>query len=594
MNYLRFTILSSFLICSSSWASPQDGKITVVENGLLPANVFKGDQPWTLQERMQHYGVPGVGIAVIHDSKVAWFRTYGLADRETGELAKNSTLFQAGSVSKPVAAFGALQMVEAGELSLDADVNSSLKSWKLPENEFTAGSKVTLKQLLSHTGGLTVHGFGGYAVGDEVPGVIQVLDGSGPANSAPVRVDKVPGEGYRYSGGGYTIAQLMMADASGKPFEVLMDGLLIKPTNMTQSTYQQPLPSAMLKLAAAGVLPDGTAVKGQRHTYPEMAAAGLWTTAGDLALFTIEMQRALKGESKLMSKDMAQTMTTPVDASYGLGWGIRKVGESGYFSHGGWDEGFCTQLTAHLDGGYGVVVMINSNHSDFLNEVVNAVGHTYGWEGYEAHEILPVPRKMLDEYPGRYHYNAAIPVVVTSKQGKLYLNYPGAESAELIYTGDDLFMRRQRTTPIKFTSDENVMQFNFVLGDDQYQTHRQLADDEYLPGEILDTGAHEDALAAFRVALKEHPNEESLSEDYLIGYALNSLTASPAFSIKLLQINTDLRPDSANTWDSLAFAYQQTGNKEKAMEHYRNALKRDPKFASALSALAELEKTEKE
>lgn len=590
MKYLHFSVLSLCLICSSLWASPQDGKIAAVENGLLPANVFKGDQPWTLQERMKHYGVPGVGIAVIHDSKVAWFKTYGLADRETGEAAKNSTLFQAGSVSKPVAAFGALQMVEASKLSLDVDINSLLKSWKLPDNEFTADSKVTLKQLLSHTGGLTVHGFGGYAVGDEVPDVIQVLDGSEPANSSPVRVDKAPGESYRYSGGGYTIAQLMMMDASGKPFEILMDELLIKPTNMTQSSYQQPLPSSLLKHAAAGVLRDGSAVQGKRHTYPEMAAAGLWTTAGDLAMFTIEMQNALKGESKLLSKNMAQIMTTPVDTDYGLGWSIKKVGASGYFSHGGWDQGFCTQLTAHLDGGYGVVVMINSNHPSFIDEVVNAVGHTYGWDGYEAHDILPVPKKMLNEYSGRYHYNAAIPIIVTSKQGKLFLNYPGAEAAELIYTGDDLFMRRNRPSPIKFISDEKSIQFNFVLGDDQYQSHRQLADDEYLPGEILDTGAYEDALAAFRAALKNNPDEETLSERYLNSYALNSLTESSAFSTKLLQINTDLYPDSANTWDSLAYAYQQAGNKEKAIEHFRNALKRDPEFASALKALAELVK----
>ena len=594
MNYLRFTALSLFLICSSTWASPQDGKITAVENGLLPANVFKGDQPWTLQERMQYYGVPGVGIAVIHESKVVWFKTYGLADRETGEVAKNSTLFQAGSVSKPVAAFAALQMVEAGEFPLDSDINTSLKSWKLPENEFTANSKVTLKQLLSHTGSLTVHGFGGYAVGDEVPDTTQVLDGSGPANSAPVRVDKAPGDGYRYSGGGYTIAQLMMMDASGKPFEFLMDELLIKPTKMTQSTYQQPLPPSLLKHAAAGVLPDGTAVKGKRHTYPEMAAAGLWTTAGDLALFAIEMQSALKGESKLMSKAMAKTMTTPVDSGYGLGWGIRKAGESGYFSHGGWDEGFCTQLTAHLDSGYGVVVMINSNHPAFLDEVVNAVGHTYGWDGYEAHDVLPVPEKMLNEYTGRYHYNAAIPVIVTSKQGKLFLNYPGSEAAELIYTGDNLFLRRIRPSPINFTSNEKSTQFNFVLGDGQYQSHRRLADDEHLPGEFLETGTYEDALAAFKTALKESPDEETLSENYLNGYALNSLAESPTFSTKLLQINTDLYPDSANTWDSLAYAYQQAGNNEKAIEHFRNALKRDPEFASALKALAELEKTEKE
>jgi CubicO group peptidase (beta-lactamase class C family) len=589
MNHLRFSVLSLFLICSSSWAGPQDEKITAVENGLLPANVFKGDQPWTLQERMEHYGVPGVGIAVIHNSKVAWFKTWGLADRETGKAANTSTLFQAGSVSKPVAAFGALQMVEAGQLSLDADVNTSLKSWKLPENEFNADSKVTLRQLLSHTGGLTVHGFGGYAVGDEVPGVVQVLDGSGPANSPAVRVDKAPGEGFRYSGGGYTVAQLMMTDVSGKPFEVLMDGLLIKPTDMTHSTYQQPLPPASLNHAAAGVLPDGSAVVGKRHTYPEMAAAGLWTTAGDLALFAIEMQKALKGESELMSKNMAQTMATPVDGGYGLGWSINKRGASGYFEHGGWDEGFCSQLTAHLDGGYGVVVMINSNHPDFMNEVVNAVAHTYGWDGYEAHEILPVPEKMLSEYTGRYRYNASIPVYVTGKQGKLFINYPGAEVAELIYTGNELFMRRGRSTPITFTNTDNKVQFNFVLSDGEHQAHDRLADGEYLPGEILDTGVYDDALAAFRTALKETPDEETLSEDYLNGYALNSLQDSEAYSIKLLQINTDLHPDSANTWDSLAHAYKQAGNNEKAIEHYRNALKRDPKFASALKALAELE-----
>lgn len=243
--------------------------------------------------------------------------------------------------------------------------------------------------------------------------------------------------------------------------------------------------------------------------------------------------------------------------------------------------------------------MINSNHPDFMNEVVNAVAHTYGWDGYEAHEILPVPGKMLNEYTGRYHYNAAIPVVVTSKQGKLFMNYPGAEAAELIYTGDDLFMRRNRTAPIKFTSDEKAadekaVQLNFVLGDDEYQAHRQLADDEFLPGEILETGAYEDALAAFRAALKESPDEEALSENYLNGYALDSLSESPDYATKLLQINTGLYPDSANTWDSLALAYQKAGNKEKAIEHYRNALKRDPKLASALRALAELEESEKD
>jgi CubicO group peptidase (beta-lactamase class C family) len=589
MKKIHILALSLFFVCSAAWADPQDDKITAVENGLLPANVFKGDKPWTLQERMEHYGVPGVGIAVIHDSKVVWFKTYGLADRETGEAATNKTLFQAGSVSKPVAAFGALQMVEAGKLSLDADVNSSLKSWQLPTNEFNTDTKVTLRHLLSHTGGLTVHGFGGYAVGVDVPTTVQVLDGSGPANSSAVRVDKAPGEGFRYSGGGYTIAQLMMADASGKPFEVLLDESLISPTGMTLSTYQQPLPAELLKHAAAGVLPDGSDVPGDRHTYPEMAAAGLWSTAGDLALFAIEVQKALKGESQLMSKDMAQTMTTAVDAGYALGFGVNDRGDTGYFSHGGWDEGFCSQLTAHLDGGYGVVVMINSNHPSFMGEVVNAVAHTYNWDGYEAHENLPTPENMLSEYSGRYRYDALSSINISSQQGKLSLRYSGGEPAEMLHTGEGIFMRRGRPTPIKFTSVDKAIQFNFVLDGGELQSHPQLADDEKMPGDILETGLYADALAAFRATLEENPDEETMSERYLNEFSLNSLKESPEYSIKLLQINTDLYADSANTWDSLAYAYQMTGNKEKAIEHFRNALKRDPAFASALKGLAELE-----
>jgi len=171
--------------------------LTALENGLRPAVVFAGDQPWVLGDRMEHYGVPGVAVAVIMDYRVAGFRTWGLADRDTGEAATTSTLFQAGSISKPVSAFGALQMVESGQLSLDQDVNLLLKNWTLPDNEFTAETKVTLRQLLSHTGGLTVHGFLGYAPGLEVPTLVQVLDGSGPANSDPIRVDKTPGGEFR-------------------------------------------------------------------------------------------------------------------------------------------------------------------------------------------------------------------------------------------------------------------------------------------------------------------------------------------------------------------------------------------------------------
>jgi hypothetical protein len=358
---------------------------------------------------------------------------------------------------------------------------------------------------------------------------------------------------------------------------------------MKQSTYMQPLSPELLRHAAAGVLPDGAAVPGKRHTYPEMAAAGLWTTAGDLALFAIEMQKALKGDSELMSEGMAQIMTTPVDSGYGLGWAIRKEGGSGYFGHNGWDEGFCSLLTAHLDKGYGVVVMINSNHPAFMSEVLNAVGITYGWDGYEIRDIVQLPEGWVDKYTGRYRYDATISISITDKDGKLYMTYPGDKPEELLYVGDGILLRRARATPVKFTDSEDGPVFNFVLDGDQIQPHRRLADDELLPGEILAEGRYEDALAAFRAALAANPEEESLTEGYLNNLGLNTITETSAYAIDLLRINTDLYPDSANTWDSLGYAYRQAGNTKEAIENYRQALKRDPEFASALKNLKELE-----
>jgi CubicO group peptidase (beta-lactamase class C family) len=196
---------------------------------LSPVNSFKGDKLWNLQERIKHYGVPSVGIAFIKDYKVSWFKTYGLADKEAGKVASNQTLFQAGSVFKPVAAFGELRLVEADKLSLDTDINTALKSWKLLENEFTTKTNVTLRQLLSHTGGLATRGFIGYSLGEKMPNVIQILNGVKPANCPPVRVKKEPGGDFRYSGCGYTVAQLMMSDVSEMPFNKTIGALLFNP-----------------------------------------------------------------------------------------------------------------------------------------------------------------------------------------------------------------------------------------------------------------------------------------------------------------------------------------------------------------------------
>ncbi|MCB1614267.1 MAG: beta-lactamase family protein, partial [Xanthomonadales bacterium] len=216
---LALTAVIGLLLAGPGQADEaSDAQIERVIHGLRPPVSFVGDPGWSLAERMSHYGVPGVAITVIDQSGIAWTRVYGLADRDSGAAVQENTLFQAGSVSKPVAAFGAMRMVEDGRLSLDQPVNDRLASWKIPDNEFTERVPVTLSHLLSHTGGLTVHGFAGYPAGASVPSMLQILEGQAPANSAAIRVDLLPGSRWRYSGGGYTVAQLLMTEVSGQPF----------------------------------------------------------------------------------------------------------------------------------------------------------------------------------------------------------------------------------------------------------------------------------------------------------------------------------------------------------------------------------------
>src|SRR5438876_8858011 len=129
--------------------------------------------------RMAHYHVPGLSLACTHNGTVEWNQAFGVA-RVSGDPVTPETLFQASSISMPVTAVAVLRLVEQGKLNLDVDVNQYLRSWKLPSNRFTEKKKVTLRELLSHTAGATVHGFAGYATGQKVPTLVQVLNGESP------------------------------------------------------------------------------------------------------------------------------------------------------------------------------------------------------------------------------------------------------------------------------------------------------------------------------------------------------------------------------------------------------------------------------
>jgi CubicO group peptidase (beta-lactamase class C family) len=340
---------------------------------------------------MEIYKVPGLSIAVIDNFRIVWAKAYGVIEAGSTTAVTPRTLFQAGSISKPVAATGALYLVEHGKLSLDENVNQKLKTWKVPENEFTKNEKVTLRRLMSHSAGLTVHGFPGYDVNDPVPTLVQILNGEKPANTAPIRVDFVPGTRVRYSGGGVTIEQQLVMDVTGKAFPDLMRETVLSKIGMVDSTYEQPLPPAKAAQTASGTRADGKVVHGRWHIYPEMAAAGLWTTPTDLSKFAIEIALSRQGKSNLvLSETMTREMLTPVLEEAGLGFFLDK-NNPGYFEHNGADEGFQAILTMSAESGKGAAIMANSDNGITVgNFLLESIAKEYGWN-YKLTEHGPFP-----------------------------------------------------------------------------------------------------------------------------------------------------------------------------------------------------------
>jgi CubicO group peptidase (beta-lactamase class C family) len=393
--------------------------------GLVSPVRVKGDAhaAHTLQERMAALHVPGVSVAVIHHGVIEWAQGFGVM-KVGGAPVTAETVFQAGSISKPVAAMAALKLVQEGKLSLDADVNTELTSWKLPYGPEAKGKVVTLRELLTHTGGTTVHGFPGYAMGEPVPTLVQVLNGEKPANTAAVRVETVPGTKWEYSGGGITIMQLMMIEASGEAFPKLLQDTVLGPIGMTHSTYQQPLPEDWRAMAATPYTGDGDKpVAGGAHTYPEMAAAGLWTTPTDLAKYAIEVEGSLAGEANhVLSKEMTAQMLTPGMGDWGLGIEVGGSKADPYFTHGGDDAGFESNMVAYERGGEGAVVMTNAQGGGRLaDEVLRSIAAEYGWPDFKSvvRTAVAVDPAILAGYVGTFELAPDFNLFITLEEGHL-------------------------------------------------------------------------------------------------------------------------------------------------------------------------------
>jgi CubicO group peptidase (beta-lactamase class C family) len=592
--------------------SDLESRIRSIEQGLLPPILIKGDPSWSIAERMTFYKAPGLSIAVIKDFRVDWAKAYGVKDLETKEPVTTETMFQAGSISKSVNAMIAMKKVEQGKISLDENINKQLVTWKLPDNEFTAKKKVTLRNLLSHTGGTTVHGFPGYSVSEKLPTLNQVLDGTKPANTAAVRVDFEPGSKFRYSGGGTTITQLALMDIEKKPYPEIAKETVLGPLGMTNSTYSQPLPSEVRQKAATGYRANGNEVEGKIHIYPEMAAAGLWTTPTDLAKFAIEVQLSLSGKSnKVLSKDSVEKMTTSVMDDAGLGFFIERHGQALYFGHGGADEGFRAELLVNKDKGYGVVAMTNSDNGQILREVIRSVARAYSWEEFlpTPYEVVTLDAAKLNDFSGRYQVHPDRVLTITPEAGvqaaaKLIASPNGEASFVLLPISETTFIRRDANIKYEFvkratsggtdggSQNGSAATFDLIRLVTAAGTGeaKRISADALVPFELLGAGKVEEAIEAYRKIKRETPLHVAVSENRLnnFGYVLMRQQKLAA-AVALLKLNVEFYPSSWNVYDSLGEAYMNNGEKELAIANYQKSLELNPNNSGGKEMLKKLQ-----
>jgi CubicO group peptidase (beta-lactamase class C family) len=419
--HILFLAALCLLALATLQANPQAGsngsdnaaRIQRVENGIPPIPLSGNGPPMQLniEKLMQLYKVPGLSVAVVDNFKIAWAKGYGVTEADGHTPVSVHTLFQAGSISKPVAATGTMSLVEHGKLSLDENVNLKLKSWQVPDNEFTKDQKVTVRRLLSHSAGLTVHGFPGYEVGKPIPTLVQIFNGEPPANTAPIRVEYVPGTKYQYSGGGITIEQQLVIDVTGKPFPQYMRETVFDKIGMADSAYEQPLPPARAAVAATATDADGVSIPGKWHIYPEMAAAGLWTTATDLAKFGIEIGLSNQGKANhVLDEATTQEMLKPQIDKASLGFAVGRFNNPHMFGHGGDDAGFKAMLIMFSDTGKGVAVMANSDNGvAVMNGAIESVAKEYGWnytpDPQSATDLLMLVANLKGPQPAITRYN---------------------------------------------------------------------------------------------------------------------------------------------------------------------------------------------
>lgn len=453
------------------YSKATEDTIQMVENNLSGhVHIQDSVNTWNITKRMKKNKVFGVSVAVVRNYKIAWAKGYGMADTALKIPVTPQTLFQAASISKSLNAVGVLKLAQDKKIDLYADINNYLHTWKFPYDSVSHGKKISVAELLSHTAGLTVHGFAGYTPGDSIPTLPEIFDGKHPANSAAVRSMMQPGLRSEYSGGGITVSQQLLMDVTKQAYDVYMQQQVLNPLGMSGSSYAQPPAKDKQKYLSAGYYSDGKEVKGKYHIYPEQAAAGLWTNPTDLAKYIIETQLSLKGKSnKVLAPAMTKLRLTPyIDSNAALGVFVQTKGMEKYFGHGGSNEGFRCQYYGSFDGGNGVVIMLNSDNGAIQEEIVNSVATVDGWKNYfnpVIKKAIAVNADVLKDYAGDYTMNGdTLTIAINDGKPSVIVNH--SYGFNIYFLSADSFFAREISFDVKFEKDATGKVTNLYFKDE--------------------------------------------------------------------------------------------------------------------------------
>jgi len=536
--------------------------------------------------------VTGLSMAVVDDYQVVFTQVAGLKESGTQDKIDTNTAFSTASISKPVTATLVMMLAEQGKLNLDVPVNTYLKRWTLAPSDLTKTKAVTLRNLLSHTAGMSQGGFADFHLGDDMPTLIESLNGIKlPRYKTPIAVEFEPETNWNYSGGGYVIVQVALEDLTGKPLAQLAEEMLFTPLDMQHTTMYQNGQAKFLTNLAKVHDEDQKVIRDGIPICPQIAPSGMWSTPLDMAQFTIEYQKALAGKptkviSTWVAKQTTEVKTLKVTGGWGAGWmRFEAQGNLDWFSHGGSNTGTGGHVMATMQGGKGIMLFINAptpTRNPAIDMLIDNVVQNLHWTQSLASKGQQIPKSIKDKMIGRYLSPFDQIVTITQEQDKLIYRNP-LQIGGRKFSGE---LHLKQNNRFALNAHSNILGLEVNPADKQvYLTlfrpgttlkdyaMRKLLQGEQLPFEIAEKQGIEQSIQAYKEWQKQHPASRLLSPNALnnAGYAALAKKDYQA-AVNYQSVYTILYPDDANAFDSLAEAYMTKGDMLLAVDNYKKSI----------------------